>query len=145
MAKGKAGEHDKRIGRLLKDCRSRTGLTQTAIAHILNVRQQQIVRYESGETRVPRESLTALASLFGYDPPAFLAQITKLAPEAGGFSETESEPFVHDQASASVEDRAAEDRIFMQDLARLHSGKGYDNLKAHLKALLRLQQRRSRP
>jgi transcriptional regulator with XRE-family HTH domain len=142
MAKGKAGEHDKRIGRFLKDCRAKTGLTQTAIAHILDVRQQQIVKYESGQTRVPRESLTALASLFGYRPDKFLAEIAKLGA-ASGFAEDEAEAFVHDMAPAKPD---GEDiSRFMADLASLSDPEGFRHLRTHLDALLRRQKRPKPP
>jgi transcriptional regulator with XRE-family HTH domain len=143
MAKGKAGEHDKRTGRFLSDCRSEVGLTQTALAHVLNVRQQQICRYEAGKTRISRDALTELAPLFGYRPDAFLAKITKLGERPGGLAEGEPEPFVH-QAEPSETDGDALPR-FATDLARLSDPEGFRHLRAHLDALLRRQKRRKRP
>lgn len=143
MAKGKAGEHDKRIGRFLKDCRAQTGLTQTAIAHILNVRQQQIFKYESGQTRVPREALTVLAPLFGYRPDNFLAEIANLGAAPGGLAEAEPQPFVHQAEPPETDGEAL--RRFTADLARLSDPEGFRHLRTHLDALLRRQKRRKPP
>lgn len=48
----------------LKDLREDNDYTQTYIAKILNMKQQQYSRYETGEFEIPLECLIVLAKLY---------------------------------------------------------------------------------
>jgi len=48
----------------LLDLRVEKNLTQTQVAHVLNVSQETYSRYENGRVNIPIESLITLASLY---------------------------------------------------------------------------------
>ena len=55
----------KKIGRNLKRLRLENGLTQKDIANVLGVSFQQVQKYETGQNKLPIESLLYLKGYYG--------------------------------------------------------------------------------
>jgi transcriptional regulator with XRE-family HTH domain len=70
-----AGE---RLGKQLKGLRARAGLTQTALAQRLGVRQSVVSEYECGKRRIDVLELRAIAVEIGRPAAAVVAQLDAL-------------------------------------------------------------------
>jgi transcriptional regulator with XRE-family HTH domain len=57
------------IAARLRQAREGKGLSQEALARLLNVSQKQVYRYESGEQAPPREMRARLAAVLGVSEP----------------------------------------------------------------------------
>jgi transcriptional regulator with XRE-family HTH domain len=55
---------DRHIGERLRAARSEIGVSQTAVAEVLNVSFQQIQMYEKGINRIPASALFELSRFF---------------------------------------------------------------------------------
>jgi len=66
---------DKLIGAKIAKARRLEGLTQDALASMIDITRQQIQKYETGVNRLPVSRLIQIACALGYEPSAFLQGI----------------------------------------------------------------------
>jgi transcriptional regulator with XRE-family HTH domain len=78
MDRTRAGAAQERLGKQLKRLRARTGLTQTALAERLGVRQSVVSEYECGKRRIDVQELRDVAVALGRPAAAVVAQLDAL-------------------------------------------------------------------
>lgn len=87
MPKKRAGPTDTVIGSYIRACREAAGMTQAMLAVILEVRQQQVDKYEKGKNRLSHTMLGELERLFDRTLDQFVSETTPSQPASLGFAE----------------------------------------------------------
>lgn len=79
------GPTDQSASAFLKACRETLELSQKELAPLFSVSQQQISKYENGESSVPREVLKKVGELVGTRLAEFGQPEFSATAESGGF------------------------------------------------------------
>lgn len=74
---------DKHVGSRVRMARSLAGLTQSSVAHSLNLTFQQVQKYEKGTNRLSAAKIVRLAHLLGQRPEWFFDDVPKEVQMAG--------------------------------------------------------------
>lgn len=82
------------IGKQIRARRHEIGMTQTELARIVGVSQQQIVKYEKGIGRIPADNLLALSRSLRLEPGSLFRPLDAIDIEVSGFSEGNAMPFI---------------------------------------------------
>lgn len=95
--KGKAGDFEKILGKILKNMRSSLNYNQEDVANEIGVTFQQIQKYEGGTNRIPLYNFLKICSFFNISPEALIAKVEASSKSiAFGFAEDEQEGFSND-------------------------------------------------
>ena len=117
---------DLHVGNRVRQRRRLLGMTQQALAEAVNIRFQQIQKYESGANRISASRLWELATALRVPVPYFYEGLGDAAAANGDHDATlEADPFKNNDTLALV--RAfytmnAEPRRRLLDLAKAMSG-----------------------
>lgn len=123
---------DLHVGRRVRQRRRLLGMTQQALAEAVNIRFQQIQKYESGANRISASRLWELANALRVPVPYFYEGLGETeagldVPNGDHNATFDADPFKNNDTLALV--RAfytmnAEPRRRLLDLAKAMSGKG---------------------
>lgn len=129
--KGKADEHDKRVGEMLRERRIDLGLSQQKLAEKIGVTFQQVQKYERGVNRVSASRLQQLSSALQVSVSYFFGNDNG-AGITIGFGEDEQQSFAPRNCNAkevkeliSIFDTIKDERIRRQiiEMAKSLAGK----------------------
>ena len=81
------------IGKQIRARRNELGLTQKTLAEQVGVSQQQILKYEQGDGRIPADRLMALCRLMQIEPGTLFRPLDAVAVEVSGFAEVRQAEF----------------------------------------------------
>lgn len=73
--KGKAGDFERILGRLLKNMRASLNYNQEDVAKEIGVTFQQIQKYEGGTNRIPLFNFLKICSFFGVSPEDLINKV----------------------------------------------------------------------
>lgn len=124
---------DIHVGRRLRQRRRLLGLTQEKLAHAVEIRFQQIQKYESGANRISASRLWSLAKALDVSVAYFFEGLNGAEPEieparatAYGFAEAPAETVLEDKETIDLVryyyQLNEEPRRRLLDLARALSG-----------------------
>ena len=136
------GPTDQSASAFLKARRETLKLSQKKLASFVDVSQQQISKYERGESSVPREILKKVEALAGTSFEEFGQLRFPTAAEPGGFKARRQASYTAENSQAAAEDfDARQDEEMLLDLRKLHDPTDRKDLKARYMKMLRKQER----
>lgn len=136
------GPTDQSASAFLKAGRETLKLSQKKLALLVGVSQQQISKYERGESSVPREVLKKVGELAGIRLEEFRQPEFPAAAEPGGFEAARQASYTAENSpeTADVFDTWQDDEMFL-DLRKLHDPIDRKNLSAQYMKMLRRQKK----
>lgn len=136
------GPTDQRASAFLKACRETLELSQKKLAPLVGVSQQQISKYEVGESSVPREVLKKVGVLARMSfeesgQPGFSA-----TAEPGGFEATKQAPYTTEKSPEVVDDfDTPQDEKMFLNLRKLHDPVDRKSLQVQYMRMLKKQEK----
>ncbi len=95
--KGKAGDFEKTLGKILKNLRASMNYNQEDIAKEIGVTFQQIQKYEGGTNRIPLHNFLKICNFLNIKPQAIIGKVQAANQTFSfGFAETEQAEFSAD-------------------------------------------------
>lgn len=136
------GPTDQSASAFLKACRETLELSQKELAPLVGVSQQQISKYERGESSVPREVLKKVGELAGIRLEEFGQPEFSVAAEPGGFEAARQASYTAESSPEAADgfDTWQDDEMFL-DLRKLHDPTDRKNLSAQYMKMLRRQKK----